>query len=69
VGARPPALGPPGLESADACIGRRPRRRRRNGFERGLQTTVQAMPNVTFQDKLERMRAWATGMHGYVAPG
>jgi hypothetical protein len=38
-------------------------------FERGLQTTVQAMPNVTFQDKLERMRAWATGMHGYVAPG
>ena len=37
-------------------------------FEQGLQSTIQAMPNVTDADRNNRMLAWANGMRQYQAP-
>lgn len=37
-------------------------------FEKGLQATVQAMPNNTDADRNNRMLAWANGMRQYKAP-
>lgn len=37
-------------------------------FEKGLQATVQAMPNNTDADRNNRMLAWVNGMRTYRAP-
>lgn len=37
-------------------------------YEATLQSTVQAMPNVTLQDAINRATAWIQGMSRYQAP-